>query len=87
MATVAPKSAITPSRSGWITSTSTGSFPASASAGSPTAATRHVAPSTATAEGSSTTGMTERGGGHGLLTGCSATALGCRWRGPGTPRR
>ncbi len=44
---------MTPSRSGWMISTSWGSLPDSASAASPTAATLPVSLSMATAEGSS----------------------------------
>jgi hypothetical protein len=55
MAAVASRSAMTPSRSGWITSMSCGSLSASASAASPTAATFPTAVSMAIAVGSSST--------------------------------
>src|SRR5262252_3884929 len=55
MAVAASRSAITPSRSGWMTSTPWGALPVSASASRPTATVRPVARSTAIAEGSSTT--------------------------------
>ena len=53
--TVASRSAMTPSRSGWITSISRGSLSASASAASPTAATLPTIVSMAIAVGSSST--------------------------------
>jgi len=55
MATAASRSAMTPSRSGWITSISCGSLSARASAASPTEATLPTAVSIAIAEGSSST--------------------------------
>ena len=55
MAAVASRSAMTPSRSGWITWMSCGSLSASASAASPTAATLPTAVSMAIAVGSSST--------------------------------
>ncbi|HEV2254200.1 MAG TPA: hypothetical protein VGS06_13480 [Streptosporangiaceae bacterium] len=55
MAAVASRSAMTPSRSGWITSMSCGSLSASASAAVPTAATFPTAVSMAIAVGSSST--------------------------------
>ena len=55
MAAVASRSAMTPSRSGWITWMSCGSLSASASAAAPTAATLPMAVSMAIAVGSSST--------------------------------
>ena len=55
MAAVASRSAMTPSRSGWITWMSCGSLSARASAASPTAATLPTAVSMAIAVGSSST--------------------------------